>query len=66
MSKGLDHVCVRVWCVCVCLKEFVHAAKDSSISAGKDNRGEEIESKGAREREREREHRQRKERFIVS
>ena len=57
MSKGLDHVCVRVWCVCVCLKEWrrVHAAKDASSSAGKDNRGEEIESKGARERERGRE-----------
>ena len=57
VSKGLDHVCVCVWCVCVCLKEWrrVHAAKDASSSAGKDNQGGEIESKGERKRERERE-----------
>ena len=55
LSKGLDHVCVCVLCVCVCLKEWrrVYAAKDASSSAGKDNQGGEIESKGERKRERE-------------
>ena len=33
----------------------MHAAKDASSSAGKDNPGGEIESKGERKRERERE-----------
>ena len=33
----------------------MHAAKDDSSSAGKDNQGGEIESKGERKRERERE-----------
>ena len=35
VSKELDHVCVRVWCVCVCLKErrHEHAAKDASRAA---------------------------------
>ena len=40
-------------CLGVCLKEWrcVHAAKDASSSAGKDNQGGEIESKGERGRE---------------
>ena len=49
---------MRVCMMCLCVFETewrrVHAAKDASSSAGKDNQGGEIESKGERKRERER------------
>ena len=63
-------MCACVYDVFVCVERMrrEHAAKDASRSAGKDNQGREIQSKGEREREsereREREHRQRKERCV--
>ena len=58
VSKGLDHVCVRVWCVtsCVCLKELgVHVSMLRKMLADQQEKTTKEEKSRARERDRERE-----------